>query len=127
MVVYLLAIAVGLTIYSALYYIIAFNYYFDGVSRETLKKSILLKQAYTNIIVIAFLLASMIFIETQNVGIQKFLTLQDGTSYSLWGAGISEVTIKLWGYRILSAVIVVSILMAVHYFKKENTKRLLLL
>lgn len=125
MVVYLLAIAVGLTIYSALYYIIAFNYYFDGVSRETLKKSILLKQAYTNIIVIAFLLASMIFIETQNVGIQKFLTLQDGTSYSLWGAGISEVTIKLWGYRILSAVIVVSILMAVHYFKKENTKKVI--
>lgn len=125
MIVYLLAIAVGLTIYSALYYIIAFNYYFDGISRETLKKSILLKQACTNIIVIAFLLASMIFIETQNVGIQKFLTLQDGTSYSLWGAGISEVTIKLWGYRILSAVIVISILMAVHYFKKENTKKVI--
>ncbi len=125
MILYLLAIVVGLTIYSALYYIIAFNYYFDGISRDTLKKSILLKQACTNIIVIAFLLAGMIFIETQNVGIQKFLTLQDGTSYSLWGAGISEVTIKLWGYRILSAIIIISVLMAVHYFKKENTKKVI--
>lgn len=125
MIVYLLAIVVGLTIYSALYYIIAFNYYFDGISRDTLKKSILLKQVCTNIIVIAFLLAGMIFIETQNVGIQKFLTLQDGTSYSLWGAGISEVTIKLWGYRILSAIIIISVLMAVHYFKKENTKKVI--
>lgn len=125
MIVYLLAIVVGLTIYSALYYIIAFNYYFDGISRETLKKSILLKQACTNIIVIAFLLAGMIFIETQNVGIQKFLNLQDGTSYSILGAGISEVTIKLWGYRILSAIIVISILMAVHYLKKENTKKVI--
>lgn len=127
MIFYLLAVVVGLTIYAALYYIIAFNYFFGtGIGRETLKQSKLKKQICTNIIVIAFLVAGMIFIETQNVGIQKFLTLQDTTSYALWGAGISEVTIKLWGYSILSVIILLSVIFAVHYFKKEQTKKIII-
>lgn len=123
---YFIAIVIGLTIYATLYYVIVFNYYFDGIDRETLKKSRLLKQLCNNIIVIAILLASIIFVETLNVGLQRFLNLQDGvTSYALWGAGLSEVTVKLWGYRILSVIILVCVIMAVHYFKKGNTKRVM--
>lgn len=124
---YFMTIVVGLTIYATLYYIIVFNFYFDGIDRETLKKSRLLKQLCNNIIIIAILLASIIFIETLNVGLQRFLNLQDGvTSYALWGAGLSEVTVKLWGYRILSVIILSCVIIAVHYFKKGNTKRVML-
>ena len=35
------------------------------------------------------------------------------------GAGISEVTIKLWGYRILSVLVIISIAMGIHYLKKK--------
>lgn len=123
---YILIVSVSLTIYAAIYYIIAFNFFFDGVSRETLKKSILTKQICTNIMAIVIIIAAIIFTETFNVGLQKFLNLQDTeTVYSLWGAGISEVTIKLWGYRILSAVMVISVMMAIHYFKQGKTKRLI--
>ena len=119
---YLIYIAVGLTIYAAFYYIIVFNFLLDGVSRETLKKSKLLNQLCNNIIVIAILIAITIFVETFNVGLQRFINLG---SYAIWGAGISEVTIKLWGYRILSVIIVVSVIIAMHHLKKKNTKKVL--
>ncbi len=123
---YLLTIVVGLTIYAAIYYIIVFNFCCDGISRQTLKNSKLLKQLCTNIIVIAFLIAATIFIETLNVGLQKFINLDNTiASYSLWGAGLSEVTIKLWGYRILALIVAVCIMVAVHFFKKGNTKKVI--
>ncbi len=119
---YLIYISVGITIYAAFYYIVVFNLFFNGVSREALKKSKILKQLCNNIIIIAIFISTAIFIETFNVGLQKFLNL--GT-YSLWGAGISEVTIKLWGYRILSVIIVISVIIAMHHLKKKNTKKVL--
>ena len=123
---YALAMVIGLTIYMSLYYIITFNFYFDGISRETLKRSALIKQICTNVIIIAFLMAGYIFIETHNVGIQKFLNLQESSSYALYGAGISEVTIKLWGYRILCLVIIISVITAVRAFKKQNNKKVII-
>lgn len=72
----------------------------------------------------AIFIAMIIFVETQNVGLQKILTLQNGEEpYVLWGAGISEVTIKLWGYRILSVLVIISIAMGIHYLKKKSTKK----
>ncbi len=123
---YILIISISLTVYSAIYYIISFNLFFDGIDRETLKKSILEKQLCTNIMVIIVLIASSIFVETLNVGLQRFLNLQGDTGYGIWGAGISEVTIKLWGYRILAVIIIVSVAIAIHYFKKKNTKNVLI-
>ena len=124
---YLFIIVIGLTIYTFIYYIIVFNVCLDGINRETLKNSRLVKQICNNIICIAIILAISIVIETLNVGLQKIVTLQDSasTSYVLWGAGISEVTIKLWGYRILAIIIAVSVIIAVHYFKKKNTKKVI--
>lgn len=121
---YIIELAIGLTIYAILYYIIAFNIYFDGINRETLKQNVLVKQLCNNIMVIVVLLGIAIFMETFNVGLQKFLNLQ-GTNYGLWGAGLSEVTIKLWGYRILSVVIILAVASAIHYFKKKNTKKVI--
>ena len=122
---YLYNIVIVLTIYAIAYYILVFNLCLDGVDRETLKKSILVKQLCNNIIIIAIIVACRIAVETLNVGLQKILTLQETSPYVLFGAGISEVTIKLWGYRILSIIIVISVIMAVHYFKKNNTRKVI--
>ena len=124
---YAMGIVVGLTIYAALYYIIAINHYFDGVDRETLRKSPLIKQALVNLRVLAVLLGVFIVIWTQSIGTQKFMTLeQDSLSYSLYGAGVADTTIQLWGYRILAVVIVVSIFIAVKYINLKQSKKVLL-
>ena len=124
---YAMGIVVGLTIYAALYYIIAINHYFDGVNRETLRKSPLIKQALVNLRVLAVLLGIFIIIWTQNIGTQKFMTLeQDSIAYSLYGAGVADTTIQLWGYRILAVVIIISIFIAVKYIKLKQTKKILL-
>ncbi len=126
MIQYALIVVVGLTIYTVAYYIIAFNTCFDGVNRETLKKSNLIKQLCRNAVIIAVLIAGYIFIETHNVGLQRFLNLREIGNYALYGAGISEVTIKLWGYRILSIVIIIAVVLAQRAFKKGNTKKVIL-
>lgn len=121
---YIVYAIVGLTAYAVLYYIAVFNLCFEGVDREVLSKGTLLKQLCTNIMFAAIFIAMIIFVETQNVGLQKILTLQNGEEpYVLWGAGISEVTIKLWGYRILSVLVIISIAMGIHYLKKKLTKK----
>ena len=124
---YAMGIVVGLTIYAALYYIIAINHYFDGVDRETLRKSPLIKQALVNLRVLAVLLGVFIIIWTQNIGTQKFMTLeQDSIAYSLYGAGVADTTIQLWGYRILAVVLIVSIFIAVKYINLKQTKKIFL-
>lgn len=123
---YALIVVVGLTVYTTAYYIIAFNICFEGVNRETLKKSNLIKQLCRNVLIISILVAGYIFIETHNVGIQRFLNLKEIGNYALYGAGISEVTIKLWGYRILSIIIIIAVFLAERAFKKGNTKNVIL-
>ena len=125
--IYAMGIVVGLTIYAALYYIIAINHYFDGVNRETLRKSPLIKQALVNLRVLAVFLGVFIIIWTQNIGTQKFMTLeQDSIAYSLYGAGVADTTIQLWGYRILAVVLIVSIFIAVKYINLKQTKKIFL-
>lgn len=125
--IYAMGIVVGLTIYAALYYIIAINHYFDGVNRETLRKSPLIKQALVNLRVLAVLLGISIIIWTQSIGTQKFMTLeQDSIAYSLYGAGVADTTIQLWGYRILAVVLIVSIFIAVKYINLKQTKKIFL-
>ena len=125
--IYAMGIVVGLTIYAALYYIIAINHYFDGVNRETLRKSPLIKQALVNLRVLAVFLGVFIIIWTQNIGTQKFMTLeQDSMAYSLYGAGVADTTIQLWGYRILAVVLIVSIFIAVKYINLKQTKKIFL-
>jgi len=115
------------TIYSALYYIVTFNMFFDGVDRKTLKNSKLIKQIMSAIMILAVLIAGLAFLKTFNIETQKFLTLKDDiTSYSLYGAGFTDVTIKLWAYRILSLVIVISVYIGIKSFKAGKTKKMIL-
>lgn len=123
---YLICILVGVTIYTIIYYIAVFNICFDGLDRETLKKSNLLKQLFTNIKILAVLLAVFVFMQTQNIGFDKFLNLQEDTTYSIYGAGVTDVTIKLWGYRILPILIILSVFMAIKAFNNGKTKKVVM-
>lgn len=121
---YLLVFIIALTIYTAIYYIICFNKYFDGVDRETLRNSHLIKQLLKNVIGIAVILAALVLLNTQNIGTQKFLTIETGdTNYSLFGAGFTDVTVKLWGYRVLAVIIVISVWLAVFFYKRQQLKK----
>ena len=118
---------IALLIYTVIYYIATFNMFFDGVDRNTLKNSKLIKQITSFIMIIAIILACFVFFKTQDIGIDKFITLKDKeTSYSLYGAGFTDVTIKLWGYRILAIVIIASVYIAIKAFKEGKTKKLIL-
>lgn len=123
MLAYLLLLVIGITIYSAIYYIATFNIYFEGIGRETLKKSKILKQLLNNIMIAAILLAGLVYMNTQNIGFEKFMSLQEDTTYSIYGAGVTDVTIKLWGYRVLPIVIIISVFMAIRAFKQGKTKK----
>lgn len=120
----LLALVIGLTIYTVIYYIIVFNYCFDGIDRQTLRKSKFIKQITRNIKIVVIIIACITLVKTQDILTQKFLKLEDG--YELYGAGITDVSIKLWGYRILSVVMVTSVFVAIHFFYQEKTKKVIL-
>ncbi len=125
MLIYVLLLIIGLTIYTALYYIISFNIFFDGVSREILKNSHFTKQLISHIVIVVILLAILTYLGIQDMGLDKFLTLKDGTAYSIYGSGFIDVTIKLWGYKILTIVMVISVILAVIFFKQGKTKNVI--
>ena len=131
---YLFWLIVGFTIYIALYYIIVFNRYFDGVDGKMLRESIFIKKILRNVVIIALILGVGTILNTQNIVFGKILTVEnsattsfEGTSSNLelTGANYTDVTIQKWGYTILGVLIVISIMVAVKYFKKQNTQKVL--
>ena len=125
--IYAIVAIIASTIYAAIYYMIVFNIYFDGISRESVKKSEILNQAFANLKVLIVIFAILVLLETVNIGIQKFIILNNDEleNYSIFGAGITETTIRFWGYIILSIVMVVSVFKAIAEFKKGRTKRVI--
>ena len=111
-----------LTIYIAIYYIITFNVYFDGIDGQTLKNNIFIKHLLFNVMVITVIIAGIILFQTQNIVLDNFITINDQENTSIVGAGVIENTVKLWGYRILAVVIVISVFVAIRYFKKNSAK-----
>lgn len=123
---YLLLVVVGLTIYVAAYYIIVFNVCFDGIDRQTLKQSKLMKKLISSARIVSILGAVFIAFKAQDVVFDKMLTLNDKLSTTIYGAGLTDVTIKFWGYNILAVVIVISVFRAIKYLQEKSTKKTLL-
>ncbi len=131
---YLFLLIVGLTIYMGLYYIIAFNKYFDGIDGKMLRESLFMKKLCRNVVIIAILLGLGTILNTQNILFGNITTIEnsattrfDGVSNNLelTGASYTNVTIKRWGYTIFAFVIAISIIMAVKYFKQQNTAKVM--
>lgn len=125
LIIYFIGIVVGLAIYTTIYHIAVFNIYFDGINVQTLKKSKFFKQLTNSVILLAFGIAAYILVTTQGMITDKFLILNDDSSTAIYGAGITDVTIKLWGYRILAVVAVASVYRAIKAFKEKKTKKVL--
>ena len=123
LVYYIVGIVIGLTIYMTVYYIIVFNRYFDGVDRNMLKDSLFMKKLTRNVLLIIVGVAIITFLGTQNLMFGKILTIDDNIEIN--GAGMTESTIKLWGYIIFAFVIVIFAYRALKYFKLGNTAKVL--
>ena len=123
LVYYFLGIVVGLTVYMAVYYIIVFNRYFDGVDPNMLKESLFMKKLTRNALLIIIAVAIITVLNSQNLMLGKILTV-DG-EIEITGAGITESTIKLWGYVIFAFVIIIFAYRALKYFKQKNTAKIL--
>lgn len=104
----------------ALYYVITLNTYFDGVNGDTLKKNIFVKQELFLVVLITITFCIYIFVSAQNILTGTMVTVGDKVSTEITGAGKIDVTIKLWGYRILAFVIVFAVLRLLKYIKKNN-------
>lgn len=120
---YFVILFVGLSIYIALYYVIAFNRYFDGVDGKMLKESLFMKKLTRNALLIIIGIAILTVINTQNTMFGKILNVKN--DLEIVGAGMTETTIKLWGYVIFAFVIIIFAYRALKYFKKGNTGKVL--
>lgn len=130
MFMYFMVAFLGLAIYMGIYYIISMNFVFDGIDRRDLKNSIIPKQISKYVLLFAIFLSFYFLANTFSIETEQFLNQQSSnslvSSYHLYGAGISDVTIKLWGYRLLSLIIIVSTYYAIKSFINKKTKNMVL-
>ena len=121
--IYFISLIVGLSLYMALYYVIVFNMYFDGIDGKMFKKSLFMKKLTRNIMLLAIGIALITISNTQNIMQGKILTVNE--NIDIIGAGITETTIKLWGYIIFAFIIVIFAYRAIKAFKAEKTSKVL--
>lgn len=114
-----------LTAYISVYYIISLNVYLDGIDAEVLRKNSCIKQIIFNISIIAILVAGMTVLSSIEVVSQEMIKLDSTENITLIGAGITDVKIKIWGYRILGIVIILSLIRVIRYLKKFKVKKVL--
>ena len=114
-IIYLICILIAVIIYSFGYYVIVFNKYFDGIDKETLKNSPMMKTIYRNIKLIAICISSFILVSSLDIVFDNFLTTDN--NIKLAGAGIVDRTIKYWGYNILAVILLFAVFKALHSFK----------
>lgn len=114
---------IALVIYVAFYYVVVMNVYLDGVDIETLKKNTFIKQIMAMVVLITLLASTYIFITAQNILTQDMLTIEGDKAIELIGAGKTDVTVKLWGYRIFAFVLFIAVVRLLKYIKKSNFKQ----
>ena len=123
MIFYITVLFIGLSIYMALYYVIIFNRFFDGIDGNMFKNSLFMKKLIRNILLITTGIAILTAFNTQNMMFGKLLTIKDDVE--IVGAGITETSIQLWGYIIFAFIIVIFVYRALKYFKEGITSKVL--
>ena len=120
---FLMGTMIFLIAYTALYYVVTFNKFFDGIDAETLKKSMLVKQACSIVIMFTLLLCAYILVDSQTILTQDMVTIEDTASTELVGANKSDIIVKVWGYRILAVILFFVVLRLLKYAKQANFKQ----
>lgn len=120
---YFIVLMIGLSLYMALYYVIVFNMYFDGIDGKLLKEGIFFKKLARNVMLAIIGVSLLTILNTQNILLGKMLTIND--NIDIIGAGTTETTINLWGYVIFALIIVIFVYRAIKYFKERKTNKVL--
>ena len=123
MTIYILYIFIGKILYSYGYYVIVFHKFFDGIDKEKLKTSLLMKTIYRSIIFIAIFMAIYILICSMDIVFDNFLTTDN--NIKLAGAGIVDSWVKYWGYNLLAVIILISMCKATISLKKGKQNKIL--
>ncbi len=125
-IVYMLVTFAIVTLYAAIYYIILINTQFSsGVNADTLRNSIIIKQLLNNAKIIVILISMLTFISAENLSSQTFLSVGEGANTrSLVGAGVADIAIKVWGYRMLSILMILAVFIAIPAYYKQKHRRL---
>lgn len=126
--IYILVTIVLSTLYAAVYYIVSLNTQFvNGVTTESLKNSIIKKQLLNNAKILVIIIAVLTFINAEDLSSRPFLTVgEDEYSYAISGAGTSDVSIKVWGYRALSIIMIIAIFVGISAYNKKKNRRLIM-
>ena len=126
--IYILVTIVLSTLYAAVYYIVSLNTQFvNGVTTESLKNSIIKKQLLNNAKILVIIIAVLTFINAEDLSSRPFLTVGENEySYAISGAGISDVSIKVWGYRALSIIMIIAIFVGISAYNKKKNRRLIM-
>ena len=123
--IFLIAFFVGLTLYSGAYYIITLNKYLDGIDRDTLVKNSFIKQIISKVIFIALLVAGIIVLSSLEIENGTMINLHDEAKTEIVGAGITDVKIKVVGYRLFAIAIVLSVLRVIKYLKQFKVRKII--
>ena len=126
---YFTEILIGLTIYMAVYYVIVFNRFFDGVDGKMVRESLLVKKILRNAVMVVILIALINALNITNISLSKMLTIKndvDSTeNIEIIGASYTDVMVQRWGYLIFSFVIIFGAMRAIKAFKKNDTVKVL--
>ena len=129
MLMYLIWLIAGLTIYMAIYYIIVFNRYFDGVDRKMMRESLLIKKILRNLSIVIILIALVTALNTTNISLSKMFTIKNSNTSAgnidIIGASYTDVMLQRWAYLIFAFVIVIFALRAIKAFKQGNSSKVL--
>lgn len=126
--IYILVTIVLSTLYAAVYYIVSLNTQFvNGVTTESLKNSIIKKQLLNNAKILVIIIAVLTFINAEDLSSRPFLTVGENEySYAISGAGTLDVSIKVWGYRALSIIMIIAIFVGISAYNKKKNRRLIM-
>ena len=110
---------ISLIVYTFIYYVVVLNTHLNGVDIESLKKNTLIKQTIFYVAMTAIFAAIAIILYTRQILTQDMVQ----PSMDLTGAGSTDVMIKLWGYRILSIVMLISVIGIFIAIKRKSFKQ----
>ena len=110
--IYGIALIVLTLAYGIIYSIIILNRSFDGVDRETFSKARIIETLHIRVKIFAVLAALFVLIfMVGNIGNEIFMNVElSGDIYKIYGAGASDIAIKIAGYSILAVLVLFCIL-----------------
>lgn len=116
--------AVAMMVYITGMYIFTINKYTEGISFEELKTSKFLKQIITMVYVFTISTAIYSLLSHQDILVGDMLKNRAINGIYLTGAGFLDVNFRIWGLRIISLLLIYSVIRFVSGLKKENSQKM---